>query len=257
MTRETVHLVASSGCEKILFSRRSPLRFICRAMHAGFFIVIGTLLSGVCGGLFFQQNPEAAKLLSACAFSSALIMIILIGGELFTGSSMIMAVSFLEKDCRVSDVLRVWLFCYIGNFIGILILCTLFSLSGTISPRIIAYITLPFETKLYSPWYTLFIKGALCNLLVCIGVFSSYRLKSEGAKALIIFIVILGFVLLGLEHSIANMASFSFAAMLLPEADFAAMAKNLFWVSMGNIAGGVFLYALPLWFSAEKKEEVL
>ena len=108
--------------------------------------------------------------------------------------------------------------------------------------------------KLSPPWYLLLLRGVLCNFLVCIAVFAGFRLKSETAKAIVVFLVVTTFVLTGLEHSIANMAYFSLCALLVPGADIAAMGWNLLWVTLGNLLGGAVLLGLPLWYAAEPEK---
>lgn len=255
MNRETIELVATAGEGKLRFLNGSPWRYLCRAAVAGFFIVIGTLLSNLCGAWLSPESAGAGKLIAAIAFSAALILIVLLGGELFTGANMVMAVSLFDGRVDFGGVLRVWLLCFLGNLLGIVLLCGLIALSGAAKTlELLAdYIAACLPGKLYSPWYELLIKGALCNFLVCVGVFSGFRLKTEGGKALIICCVITTFILAGFEHSVANMATFSFAAMLLPQPDFGAMLLNLLWVSLGNVFGGAVLCGLPLWLSAEPK----
>ena len=85
-------------------------------------------------------------------------------------------------------------------------------------------------------------------------MFGGFRLQSETAKAIVVFLTITTFVLTGLEHSIANMAYFTLYALLLPGADFAAMGWNLLWVTLGNLLGGAVLLGLPLWYAAEPEK---
>lgn len=255
MTRETIEAIAAAGEGKLSFACRRPWRFLCRAAVAGFFIVVGTLFSSLCGALFLPQSLATAKLLAAVSFSAALLLIVLLGGELFTGATFVMSVSLYEKRVRLTGVLRVWALCYLGNFLGIVLLCTLIAAAGASTQQVFDYIAMSLPGKLSSPWYTLLLKGVLCNFLVCIGVFSGFRLKSECGKALVIACVITSFVLAGFEHSIANMASFCLAAMLHPSPELAAMVLNLLWVTLGNILGGALLCALPLWISTEKIEK--
>lgn len=259
MTRETISLISVAGAGKQRFAKNQPWRFLCRAAFAGFFIVVGTLISNICGSLLLTESPAAAKLLAAATFSVALILIVLLGGELFTGSNLVMSISLYEGEVGIGAVLRVWLLCYVGNFLGILFLCALISFSGAEKALELlgSYIAACIPAKCSCPWYELLIKAALCNFLVCIGVFSGFRLKSEGGKALVIICVITTFILCGFEHSVANMATFSFAALLLPDAQILPMLYNLLWVSIGNILGGALLCAFPLYLCAEPKSQAV
>ena len=89
----------------------------------------------------------------------------------------------------------------------------------------------------------LFSRGILCNALVCLAVWLTFAARSATGKILAIIWPISAFVLLGLEHSVANM--YLFPQALAAGADIAAgaMLHNLFWVTLGNHrrSGGVAL----------------
>jgi formate/nitrite transporter FocA (FNT family) len=76
-------------------------------------------------------------------------------------------------------------------------------------------------------------------MLVCLAVWLSVAARTVSGKILAMLFPVAAFVVLGFEHSVANF--FFFAQGLLAGADIAASAVlgNLFWVSLGNIIGGV------------------
>ena len=246
MTRTVVEQITQAGVQKLRFSGTAPGRYLTRAALAGAFIFVGALLSSLCAAWFYDTNLPLAKLLGALAFSAALTLIVLLGGELFTGCILVMSVSLYDGRVRLAGTLRV----YLGNLLGILVLCLLLAGSGSSGELLGAYLALIVPGKLSAPWYLLLLRGVLCNFLVCIGVFAGFRLQSETAKAL----VITTFVLTGLEHSIANMAYFALHALLNGGADWASMGWNLLWVTLGNLLGGAVLLGLPLWYAAEPEK---
>ncbi len=255
MTRQLIESISTAGRAKYSYSREHPARFLTRAAIAGFFIVVGALATMVSNGWLSPESAGAAKILSAVTFSAALILIVLLGGELFTGANLVMGVTAYDGQLKFTGVLRVWAMCYIGNFLGILLLCAIIYGSGASSAMLTESLSTCIPAKIAAEWYQLFLKGALCNFLVCIGVYSGFRLSSESGKIIVITLVITTFVLAGLEHSIANMAYFSLGAMLLPSPDWLGMLNNLLWVTLGNIFGGAVLVGLPLWWSAEPRTE--
>lgn len=254
MTRVDVNAVAAAGAAKLDFCRAQPVRYLSRAAIAGAFIMVGSLISTLSAAWFYAEQTGLAKLLGSFTFSAALILIVLLGGELFTGTNFVMGVSLYENKVSFSGVLRIWVFCYIGNFIGIFLLALLIAGSGASGQMISAYLALTVPAKLSGSWYALLLKGVLCNFLVCMGVFAGFKLKSESGKCIAIIAVITTFVLAGFEHSVANMATFSLYALLVPEADFGGIAWNMIWVTLGNIIGGAVLLGLPVWLSAEPKQ---
>jgi formate/nitrite transporter FocA (FNT family) len=58
---------------------------------------------------------------------------------------------------------------------------------------------------------------------------------------------ITAFVALGLEHSVANMYLIPIGMVAGASFDPAGLARNLFWVSLGNIVGGGGGVALAYW----------
>ena len=235
MTRTVVEQITQAGVQKLRFSGTAPGRYLTRAALAGAFIFVGALLSSLCAAWFYDTNLPLAKLLGALAFSAALTLIVLLGGELFTGCILVMSVSLYDGRVRLAGTLRVWALAYLGNLLGILVLCLLLAGSGSSGELLGAYLALIVPGKLSAPWYLLLLRGVLCNFLVCIGAFAGFRLQSETAKALVITLAITTFVLTGLEHSIANMAYFALHALLNGGADWAAMGWNLLWVTLGTL----------------------
>lgn len=251
MTRVDINTISCAGAAKLEFSRKQPIRYFFRAAMAGAFIMVGSLISTLSAAYFYTSQLGAAKLLGAVCFSAALILIVLLGGELFTGANFVMGISLYEKKVNIAGVLRVWLFCYIGNFVAIFLLALLVTGAGASTELMASYLAAIVPGKLSGTWYALLLKGILCNFLVCAGVFAGLKLKSESGKCIAIIAVITTFVLAGFEHSIANMATFSLYALLVPHADYGGIVWNMLWVTLGNIIGGAALLGLPVWLSAE------
>lgn len=255
MTSTDVESISVAGSAKAACVKSQPMRYLFRAALAGAFIFVGTLLSCLAGAWFYADHLPVAKLLCALTFSAALILIVLLGGELFTGTNLVMGISLYEGKVSLSAALRVWGMAYVGNLFGILILCLLLTGSGASRDLLASYLALTIPAKFSAPWYTLLLKGILCNFLVCIGVFAGFRLKSESGKAIVITLAITTFVLAGFEHSIANMTYFSLYALMVSPAQLPAMIWNLLWVTFGNLLGGAVLLGLPLWFAAEPQRK--
>jgi formate/nitrite transporter FocA (FNT family) len=73
---------------------------------------------------------------------------------------------------------------------------------------------------------------------VCLAVWLSFSARDTTGKILAILWPISTFVLLGLEHSIANMLFFPLAMLAGTEISAAMALSNLFWVTLGNLLGG-------------------
>ena len=251
MTRVDIDTIAAAGAAKLEYSRTQPVRYLSRAAMAGAFIMVGSIFSTLAAAWFYVDQPGVAKLLGAASFATALILIVLLGGELFTGTNFVMGVSLYENKVKILGALRIWVFAYIGNFIGIFLLALIIVGSGASRDLFAAYLAVIVPGKLAGTWYALLLKGIMCNFLVCMGVYAGLKLKSESGKCIAILVVITTFVLAGFEHSVANMATFSLYALLVPNPDFVGIAWNMIWVTIGNLIGGAVLLGLPVWLSAE------
>ena len=118
MTRTVVEQITQAGVQKLRFSGAAPGRYLTRAALAGAFIFVGALLSSLCAAWFYDANLPLAKLLGALAFSAALTLIVLLGGELFTGCPLVMSVSLYDGRVRLAGTLRVWALAYLGNLLA-------------------------------------------------------------------------------------------------------------------------------------------
>jgi nitrite transporter NirC len=86
----------------------------------------------------------------------------------------------------------------------------------------------------------LFWRAVLCNALVCLGLWMAARTRSDAAKCLVLWWALLAFIASGFEHSIANMTTFSLAA-LDGSGTWGMLARNLAWTVPGNLVGGALI----------------
>ena len=244
MNYEDVQKLANAAKAKIGLLNGNFLKYFLRAVMAGFFIDMAMIYSNVVGNVFSANAPEWGKFLGALVFSIAVLLICLVGGELFTGNNMVMAFGAYDKSVSWKDAGKVWLVSYIGNFVGCLILALIFVWAGAAGTK--DYFAGFINNKLSIPLGEMFFRAVLCNFFVCLGVLCGIKLKSEAAKILMIIMCISGFVISGFEHSIANMSTFVAAYCLVPGLSVTAMLKSMLVVTVGNMVGGAVLLAWPL-----------
>jgi len=110
---------------------------------------------------------------------------------------------------------------------------------------------------------TLFAKGILCNMLVCLGVWLAYAGRSVTDKIVGVILPISAFVAAGFEHCVANMYFLSLAWLSTEiggiPANFDAslitipgIIHNLIPVTLGNIVGGAGLVGFVYWVIYQK-----
>ncbi|MCL2578529.1 MAG: formate/nitrite transporter family protein [Oscillospiraceae bacterium] len=212
-------------------------------------------------------NISIARTLSGALFSTALVLIVIAGGELFTGNTL-MVIAAAKKRITVLSMLRNWLVVYCGNFLGALTIVTLINISGQLNlsgGSLGGYTILVAVNKVNLPFHSAFIFGIFCNWLVCLAVWMSSGAQDVAGKILSIFFPIWIFVISGFEHSIANMYYIpaGILAMQNPEWVTAAIEvfgvtpermANLNWftlfrnnllpVTLGNLVGGGFFVGI-------------
>lgn len=175
-------------------------------------------------------------------------MTLVTGGELFTGNTALVTAAAAEGKTTKADLAKNWIASYAGNFVGSLFLAYLAFKSGTLgnAPASAAIAT----AKCSLPFSTAFVRGILCNWLVCMAVYMASGCASLAGKMVAVWFPISAFVALGFDHSVANMFIIPLGMLRGAEvtvSDF--LMKNLLPVTLGNIVGGA-LCVMGLYGSA-------
>lgn len=246
MYRSTIEHFAHYARKKAdLWKTNVPGAFVA-GMLAGFFIGLGMALIFAIGAPFYDDHNPALKLVMGASFGIALSLVIFAGSDLFTGNTMALPIGVIRGSVTWSEALLVIGGSWLGNLAGAFLLALLVTGSGSL-----AHAGHLFEkyalVKMGAPVHELFLKAILCNVLVCLAVWTSARTTSDAAKLILIFWCLFGFIGTGYEHSVANM---SLLAMILLSGHDAAIgwggyAYNLLWVTLGNAVGGVLFMAFP------------
>lgn len=233
----------------------SLLKMILLGIAAGAFIAFGGLAALTASSGW--ADPWAAsglnKLVLGAAFPVGLMLVVLTGAELFTGNNMFLAVSVLEKKSTFGELLKNWIIVYIANFVGALIVVGIvyygnMLASGTELTAMGAKALAVGQSKTSYTFGAAFFRAIGCNWLVCLAVWLACGAKDVIGKIFSCFFPIMTFVLVGFEHSVANMF-FIPTAMLVPgsEITFAALWSNLIPVTLGNIVGGAIFVGCLFW----------
>jgi formate transporter len=205
------------------------------------------------------------RVLGGTVFSLGLAIVMIGGAELFTGNNLIV-MAWASGKISTAAVLRNWLIVYIGNFVGAVGLAVMVVLSHHLDMnggRIGLTVLTTAAAKISPDVFTLFVKGVLCNLLVCLGVWLAYAGRSVIDKIAALILPISAFVAAGFEHCVANMYFFSVAwlltAMNINPYGFdgasltaAGIVHNLVPVTFGNIVGGAGFVGLVYWAIYQK-----
>jgi formate transporter len=200
------------------------------------------------------------RVLGGLVFSLGLAIVLVGGAELFTGNNLIV-MAWASGRISTREVLRNWIIVYCGNLVGSLglVILVLFSHHTDMNNGRIGVSILNTAVGKISPdLVTLFFKGVLCNLLVCLGVWLAYAGRSVTDKIVGLILPISAFVAAGFEHCIANMYFLPLAWLLTTAGKVPAgfdpslitipgIIHNLVPVTLGNILGGAGMIGLVYW----------
>ena len=233
-------------------------KMILLAIWAGAFVAIGANSSSVAA--HSVQSVGVARALAGTIFPVGLLMIILIGGELFTGNCL-MTMSALEKKITWGKMFRNLVVVYFANLVGSLVVATLGYFSGQFNysgGALGAYTINVAVTKASIQPGAAFASGILCNVLVCLAILLAATSKDIIGKIFACFFPIFAFVTAGFEHCVANMYYIpaGLLAKLNPQyvdkarelynltdeklsaLSVTGMIRNLVPVTLGNFVGG-------------------
>jgi len=240
---------------------------------AGAFIAFAAEGSNMAAFNLFAEPTTygLGKALAGVVFGTGLMLVVLAGGELFTGNTMILA-AVCEKKVSIGIMLRNWSIVYIGNFIGSILIAYMMVHSGLFSSGadMLGAVTLKIAVyKVNLGFSQAFFLGIMCNWLVCLAVWISSGADTMAGKILSIFFPIWLFITSGFEHSVANMYYIPAGIMIKANASFAELSRlsaealnsltwssfivqNLIPVTLGNIVGGGVFVGMAYWYVYKK-----
>lgn len=240
-----------------------------KSFFAGMMIGLGAAGSSVASHNI--ANVGVARFIAGTVFPVGLMMVILMGAELFTGDCLL-AVGLPEKNISLKEFVRTLFIVYIGNLIGGVVLSILIMMSGQLdysNGLLGAYtIKVALGKVCLSPTKAVS-SGILCNILVCAAVIMAVCAKDVTGKLLVSFFVILLFVTAGYEHCVANMYYITAGIFAKMNSSYVTVAmqqynismeqldilniksmfiNNLLPVTIGNIIGGSCFIGLPFYY---------
>lgn len=249
---------------------KMPLgRLILLGIFAGMFIAGGGAASSV--AMHNLPNIGVARLLGGCIFPVGLMMIVFIGGELFTGDCL-MIMGCVHKKFSVLSMIKVLVIVYLANLIGAVIIAFLACSSGQFNYTgglLGAYTIKVALGKINMSFGAALSSGILCNIFVCAAVLMAAAAKDIAGKVWAIFFPIMAFVVSGYEHCVANMyyipagifalnneayiekaiSEYGYTAEQLSAVNWSNfLIKSAVPVTLGNMLGGMVFVGLILYF---------
>ncbi|WP_075186217.1 formate/nitrite transporter family protein [Teredinibacter haidensis] len=252
---EFVTKMVDSGEQKVYMSTKDT--FI-RAYMAGAILGLAAIFA------ITVAIKTGSPLVGAILFPVGFIMLYLMKFDLLTGVFTLVPLALLDKRPGVTfaQVMRNWGLVFVGNFAGALttafmmsfILTYGYSVDGGAIAAKVGSIgearTLGYKEYGLAGWFTIFIRGMLCNWMVSMGVVGAMISTSATSKMMAMWMPVMLFFFMGFEHSIVNMFLFPFSMIMGGEF---TVTDYLIWneipTVLGNLAGGLLLVGLPLYFT--------
>lgn len=235
-------------------AEKSFSALLCLSILGGAFIGLATFAAHIIATLL--PDAGVAKLVSSLLFPTGLAMILIAGGELFTGNCM-MPICLHGRHITVGKLLQNWAVVYFGNFIGALLVAWLSTLARADDAAFRAVAVAAATGKISISFGQVFVRGILCNIFVCAAVWMSYSTDSTPGKLAVTYFPVALFVLCGTEHCVANMYYFTaafFAGGLETISIPQFLLGSLLPSTLGNIVGGSLLYGGLLWGGLFRKK---
>ena len=249
-------------------------KLILLGIAAGFFIGIGAEASSL--AMHGISNVGLARTIAGAVFPIGLMLIVLLGGELFTGNCLI-SMAVYDKKAKLKGMIRNLTIVYISNFIGAALMAWMINNCGQLNFSDGGAGAFTIKVALgkvgIDPMQAI-VSGILCNVLVCLAIFMAATAKDVAGKCIAISLPIFVFVISGFEHCVANMyyipagilaahnplyaakatELYGITAEQLSGLNFGTMFSNLLPVTIGNIIGGMVFVGLLYWYLYRKKE---
>jgi formate transporter len=237
-----------------------PLRVsFMLAMVAGGSIGLGALYYTIVAS-DADLSFATTRVVGGLVFSLGLALVLVGGAELFTGNNLIV-MAWASGKVSTREMLRNWAIVYFGNLVGSLGLVFLVFFSHHLDMnggRVGLSILNTAVAKIHPDMLTLFFKGILCNVLVCLAVWLAYAGRSVTDKIVALILPISAFIAAGFEHCVANMYFLPLAWLLAQTGNVPAgfdaslitisgIVHNLVPVTLGNIVGGAGLVGAVYW----------
>lgn len=233
-----------------------PAELVTRGALAGSILACATSLA------FTGAMQTGQPLVGALIFPVGLVLIVLLGLDLVTGSFGITALPVFNREGSGSALLANWGFVFLGNLIGSLVYggllaIVLTNMGSTPASGIAATLVKVAEAKTigysahgFAGLVTVFVKAMLCNWMVCLAIVAAMTSQSTIGKIAAGWLPVFIFFAQGFEHSVVNMFVIPTGMLLGAKVTLTGWwAWNQIPVTLGNLVGGFVFTGLALYMT--------
>jgi len=253
---DLAEVMINTGRSKLALS---PVDLVIRGGLAGAILAAATSLAFT--GIVQTNQP----LVGALIFPVGLILIVLLGLDLVTGSFGIVPLPWVDGESDAKGMVANWCWVFLGNLLGSVVYGALLAITltnfGTATPagaaKIIAVAeakTVAYEALGSAGMITVFVKAILCNWMVCLAVVAAMTTTSTIGKIACAYMPVFIFFAQGFEHSVVNMFVIPTGMMMGAKV---TVAEWWIWnqipVTLGNLVGGFVFTGLALYLTHKSR----
>lgn len=273
MMNNPVEILKANINAQVNRTKMPIVKMVFLGILAGMFIACGASASSV--AMHAIPNVGLARTVAGCVFPIGLMLIVFIGGELFTGDCLLI-LGNLKKEYSVFQTIRVLLVVWCANLIGSVVFAAMVYFSGqyNYTDGLLGAFTIKVALgKVTMSFGKAFVSGILCNIFVCGAVLMAAAAKDVAGKVWAIFFPILAFVVSGYEHCVANMYYIPAGIFALNDDKYVQVAMDTYgytesqlaqlsWktffinssipVTLGNVVGGMVFLGVILFIVYKK-----
>lgn len=250
--KDTKELVRYVIDKSIVKANRDMFSMCILGILAGMAISLGAVANLIVSSDFYTLgNAGVGKFFGAAVFPVGLIIIVLLGYDLFTSNCLLISAVY-EKKINIFQFVKNLIFILFFNFIGCIFIAYITAKTGTLSESAKNLLFSMSEHKVHADAINIILKAILCNVLVCSATLLGYGCKDAIGKIFGIWFPIMLFIVLGYDHVVANMLYLPTAYMLGCNISFSQIFYNLFFTTIGNFIGGAFFAITPLYIMYRK-----
>lgn len=242
-----------TGARKLTLS---PRDLVIRGALAGGILAAATSLA------FTAAIQTGQPLVGALVFPVGLVIIVVLGFDLVTGSFGLVPLPWLAQRTNGTAVISNFGWVFLGNLIGSMAYGALLAIAltnmGTVEPsgvaaRIVQIAeakTIGYAAMGFAGMVTVFVKAILCNWMVCLAVVMAMTTTSTPGKIAAAWLPVFIFFAQGFEHSVVNMFVIPTGMMMGAKVSIADWwLWNQIPVTLGNLVGGFVFTGLAIYMT--------
>ncbi|AXI99382.1 formate/nitrite transporter [Cyclonatronum proteinivorum] len=252
---QVVERVMKVGVKKV---RLPYSKTFALGLLGGCYISLGALYQVV-----VMANPDisstAGAVISPLFYAMGYTIGFISGAEIFTSNNLTV-MSYASGLVKLYEIVRNWLIVLAGNFLGSIVIVTMFFYSGSagmFDGLLAENMLLVTSAKMDYTILQMFLLGVLGNLLIVAGVWLSMAGRTVTDKYLALFLPLSAVPAMGFQHATGNMFHFFLSFLLLNDYSYVELpteitllqaSLSLVVVAFGNIFGGGVLIGLSYYF---------